>query len=149
MKNDFFALYEALIDGVKCTEPVRNTLLGERWALVETETAAGMAMFTDGRSIEPMFPTMEGLPLCKAAEAVRSWNYEEICSRDYRVVLPYECYSYDSASGTYTELSLTDSGVRYLYKNALKLKVTGIIRANKDSVTTILNGSVGYTSSLT
>lgn len=77
MKNDFFALYEALIDGVKCTEPVRNTLLGERWALVETETAAGMAMFTDGRSIEPMFPTMEGLPLCKAAEAVRSWNFEE------------------------------------------------------------------------
>ena len=70
MKNDFFALYEALIDGVKCTEPVRNTLLGERWALVETETAAGMAMFTDGRSIEPMFPTMEDLPLCKAAEAV-------------------------------------------------------------------------------
>ena len=39
MKNDFFALYEALIDGVKCTEPVRNTLLGERWALVETEAA--------------------------------------------------------------------------------------------------------------
>ena len=77
MKNDFFALYEALIDGVKCTEPVRNTLLGERWALVETEAAAGMAMFTDGRSIEPMFPTMEGLPLCKAAEAVRSWNFEE------------------------------------------------------------------------
>jgi putative ABC transport system permease protein len=85
----------------------------------------------------------------KLDESRRSWSYEEICSRDYRVVLPYECYSYDSETGTYTDLSLTDSGVRYLYKNALKLKVTGIIRADKDAVTTILNGAVGYTSALT
>ena len=85
----------------------------------------------------------------KLDESRRSWSYEEICSRDYRVVLPYECYSYDADSGTYTDLSLTDSGVRYLYKNALKLKVTGIIRADKDAVTTIMNGAVGYTSALT
>ena len=77
MKSEFFSLYDALIAGVKSSERIEDARLGERWALTETASHSGMAMFTAGRSIEPMFPTMEGLPLCEAAGAVKSWNMEE------------------------------------------------------------------------
>ena len=77
MKHDFFALYDALIDGVRSEEHITDARLGERWALVETASASGMAMFTSGSSIEPMFPSMKDLPLCEAAKACKSWNLEE------------------------------------------------------------------------
>ncbi len=47
MKHDFFALYDALIAGVKSADPIEYALLGERWALIETASASGMAMFTE------------------------------------------------------------------------------------------------------
>ena len=77
MKNDFFALYDALIEGVDSGDAIRYARAGERWALVETKTASGMAMFTDGHSIPPMFSTLEGLSLSAVANAVKSWNLEE------------------------------------------------------------------------
>ncbi|MCQ2428317.1 MAG: ABC transporter ATP-binding protein/permease [Clostridia bacterium] len=76
------------------------------------------------------------------------WSYKDICARDYRVIFPFECYTYDEASGSYKDLRETEAGVKYLYTNALKLRVSGIIRANKDAVTTIMSAPVGYTSKL-
>ncbi|MBQ7474113.1 MAG: DUF364 domain-containing protein [Oscillospiraceae bacterium] len=77
MKKDFFALYDMLCDGVMAEEPVKETVLGERWALVETAVSSGIAMFTAGNSIEPLCPTMEGKSLREAARCVKSWNMEE------------------------------------------------------------------------
>ena len=77
MRSDFFALYDALISGVESSEKVEYSRLGERWALVETKESSGMAMFTAGHSIEPVFSQIEGLPLKDAASAVKSWNLEE------------------------------------------------------------------------
>ncbi len=77
MKHDFFALYDALIAEVDSRERIEYAGVGERWALVETASSSGMAMFTEGRSVAPLFPELRGLPLCRAAEAVKSWNLEE------------------------------------------------------------------------
>ena len=60
------------------------------------------------------------------------WSYEEICSKEYRTILNSDCYSYDEKSGLYVDLRETDAGIRYLYDNALKLKVSGIIKPKKD-----------------
>lgn len=79
----------------------------------------------------------------------RSWSYEEICSRDYRVVLNADCYSLDEKTGIYTDLRETETGIKYLYDNGIDLKVTGIIRPNEDAVSTMLTGSIGYTTKLT
>ena len=78
-----------------------------------------------------------------------SWSYEEICSREYRVVLPGDCYTLDESTGTYTDMRQTDAGMRYLYDNGLDLKVSGIIRPNEEAVSTMLTGTIGYTSKLT
>ncbi len=77
------------------------------------------------------------------------WTYEEICARDYRTILNADCYSYDEATGLYTDLRETEAGLRYLYDNGLTLKVTGIVRPKEDADTRMLTGSICYTSELT
>ncbi|MCD7841289.1 MAG: ABC transporter permease, partial [Lachnospiraceae bacterium] len=78
-----------------------------------------------------------------------SWSYEEICDREYRVILDCDAYSYDSATGTYIDLRETESGLQYLYDNALSLKVVGVIRANADATSAMLDNGIAYTSALT
>ena len=77
------------------------------------------------------------------------WSYEEICDMEFRVVLNSDCYKLDESTGTYADLRSTDAGLRYLYDNGVSLKVSGIIRPREDSLSTMLSGSIGYTSRLT
>lgn len=77
------------------------------------------------------------------------WSYEEICGMDFRTILNSDCYKLDESTGLYTDLRDTDAGLRYLYDNGISLKVSGIIRPKEDSVSTMLSGSIGYTSKLT
>ena len=78
-----------------------------------------------------------------------SWSYEEICDMDYRVVLGSDCYTYDESSGLYIDLRETSAGLKYLYDNGIKLRVSGIIKPNEDATAAMLNGSICYTSELT
>ena len=78
-----------------------------------------------------------------------SWTYEEICASEYRVILNSDCFSYDESTGLYTDLRETEAGLRFLYDNAMTLRVTGIIRPNEDAQATMLSGSIAYTSGLT
>ena len=77
------------------------------------------------------------------------WSYEEICDMEFRTVLNSDCFSYDENTGLYNDLRETDAGLQYLYDNGLTLKVSGIIKPNEDSETTMLTGSIGYTKDLT
>ncbi|MGN0585396.1 MAG: ATP-binding cassette domain-containing protein [Ruminococcus sp.] len=79
----------------------------------------------------------------------KSWSYEELCEMDFRTVLNSDCYSYDEKTGTYTDLRESDAGVKYIYDNGLPLKVTGIIKPNENSSSTMLSGAIGYTYGLT
>lgn len=79
----------------------------------------------------------------------QKWSYEEICNREFRVILNSECYGYNESTGTYTDLRKTDAGLRYLYDNGLKLKVSGIIRPSDDAQSAMLTGSIAYTNKLT
>ncbi len=79
----------------------------------------------------------------------KKWSYEEICAREFRVILNSDCYTLDEKSGLYTDLRETAAGLKYLYDNGINLKVTGIIRPNEEAVSTMLSGAIGYTKSLT
>ena len=78
-----------------------------------------------------------------------SWSYADVCTREYKVILNSDCYVYDELSGLYKDLRETDAGLRYLYDNALTLRVTGIIRPGEDASSTMLSGAIAYTSRLT
>ena len=79
----------------------------------------------------------------------QKWSYEEICGMEFRTILNSDCYVLDESTGLYTDLRKTSAGLKYLYDNGTALKVSGIIRPNEDAVSTMLTGSIGYTSKLT
>ncbi len=79
----------------------------------------------------------------------KSWTYEEICAMEFRTILNSDCYTYDENRGLYTDLRETEAGLKYLYDNGINLKVSGIIRPSEDVETTMLSGSIAYTSELT
>ncbi len=79
----------------------------------------------------------------------KKWSYQEIYAMDFHVILNSDCYVYDETTGLYKDLRESDAGIRYLYDNGLTLKITGIIRPNKDATASMLSGSIGYTSMLT
>jgi len=84
--------------------------------------------------------------------AAGSWTYEELCNMQYKLILPSEAYRYDSASGTYVDMSATDSGLELLYNSTdvgTPLKVVGIARPNEEATSTMVTGAIGYTSALT
>lgn len=75
---DFFSLYEGIIDAVPRGLRVTETCRGERWAMSFNGKSAAVAMFTPGSSIPPLFPQgMNGLEVRRAAEGIKSWNFEE------------------------------------------------------------------------
>ena len=79
----------------------------------------------------------------------QSWTYQEICSRDYRVVFNSDCYSYDELTGLYTDMRENETGLSYLYDNGINLKVTGIIKPSEDATSAMLTGAIAYTKGLT
>lgn len=79
----------------------------------------------------------------------QKWSYEEICDMEFKIILNSACYALDDATGLYVDLRETDAGLKYLYDQGISLKVSGIIRPNENAVSTMLSGSIGYTSELT
>ncbi len=79
----------------------------------------------------------------------QSWSYEEICGKECRVILNSNCYNYLPDLNIWTDLRNSETGLNILYNNALKLKITGIIKPNKNATTNMLSGSIGYISDLT
>ncbi len=79
----------------------------------------------------------------------RSWSYEEICARKFRLILDADRYQIDKESGEVTDISENDTGMRFLYDNGIELKITGILRPDKDAASKMMTGSIGYTAALT
>lgn len=80
---------------------------------------------------------------------VQKWSYEEICDMDFRTIPSSDCYTYDEATGTYTDLRNTDAGLKYLYDNGLTLHVVGIAKPSENSIASANRSYIGYTSKLT
>ena len=77
--DDFWKIYDALLQGLPEDVRVSRTAAGEIWTLAETdEGGVGLAMTTEGNTVPPMAPGgIEGLPLRAAAETAKSWNLAE------------------------------------------------------------------------
>ncbi|MBQ9080098.1 MAG: ABC transporter ATP-binding protein/permease [Clostridia bacterium] len=80
---------------------------------------------------------------------VKSWSFEEICGLTLKYIPTVDLYGHDAITDTYTDLSATETGLSYLYNGAEELKIVGIIRGSKNAVSTMMSGSICYTSALT
>ena len=88
---------------------------------------------------------IEGRPMEEST--VKKWTYDEICSRTYRTVLPYNCYVLPEGSNQFVDIS--DFNIDLVYSNGIDLKVKGIIRENPKAESHMLTGAIGYTYKLT
>ena len=70
--------YDLLFNGLDDGLRVREIVHGVSWtAAVLSDGRTGVAMHTAGETAPRLFPSLEGLPLKLAAQAVMSWNMEE------------------------------------------------------------------------
>ena len=77
------------------------------------------------------------------------WSYEELCAREFKLILNSDCYVKDEGTGTYIDLRDTDAGLRFLYNNGVDLEISGIVRPKDDAISPMLRGTIGYTYKLT
>lgn len=76
--DNFFDLYDLLIDGIDTAETVTRTFMGQCWTAVETEKSFGMAMTTPVDTAPRMYEKdFIGMPLAELAKATKSWNLRE------------------------------------------------------------------------
>ena len=94
----------------------------------------------------------ENMDALMSAEAMdttlESWSYEDVCKLSFRYIFAADKYQYDEESGSYTDLSEEELGLRTLYNNGLEVRIVGVIRQNEDAVSANMTGAVGYTHAL-
>ena len=162
-----YKVWEEMLPG-KDGEPI-NDLLKQQYDVIygnwpqayneivlivnDNNEVSDLVLFSLGlKTVEEMKDTiMATMGQGKADTTVDSWSYEDICAREFRMVLSSDLYQ-KNADGTYTDLSASDTGLDYLYRNeerSVPLKVVGILRPNDNAVASMMSGSIGYTTLLT
>ena len=120
----------------------------------ENNEISDLVMYAMGLKTENEMETAMQAAMDEKQVAVNesSWSYTELCGRTFKLILPCEIYRYDKALGVYTDLSTTDAGMDYLYHAdgiGTTLKISGIVRKNPNAASSMMSGSIGYTSLLT
>ena len=80
--------------------------------------------------------------------AEKKWSYEEISQKTFKLVLPSSCYQ-ETADNGIKDLRESDAGMKYVYDKGIDIKISGIVRPNEDTISSSMNGSIGYTHALT
>ena len=77
-----------------------------------------------------------------------SWSYEDICKQDF-YLLP-ACDTYEkNEKGTFDSIAEDKAELKSRLQDAVKLKITGIIRPKEDAASASLSAPLGYTKALT
>ncbi len=79
----------------------------------------------------------------------KHWSYRELCEKEFKTILPYDCYEYSSELGIWIDSRENPIRLNALYDNAYTLKIKGIIRPNPESENHMIKGAIGYTYKLT
>ena len=78
-----------------------------------------------------------------------SIGYDELCEKTFRLLTDSDYYADNNGDGIWEYVGDNDALMSMKLKNALELKITGVIRPNDEAVATALTGTFGYTAKLT
>ncbi|MDO4454711.1 MAG: ABC transporter ATP-binding protein/permease [Eubacteriales bacterium] len=76
------------------------------------------------------------------------WTYEELCAQKFYMISECDYYQ-KQENGTYQDVSADPQKLVALVENGVELKVSGIVRLNKEADTMFLTQPIGYTKALT
>ena len=106
--------------------------------------------FKDSRRLpELISAAMEGEEISDVGQ--EAWTFEEVCGKEFKLILPAEMWQYQAETGSYTDMTQTESGMDYLYHAdsvGTPLHIVGVIRPKEDATATMLTGTLGYTAAL-
>ncbi len=77
-----------------------------------------------------------------------SYTFEELLTMTFKLVLPPDYYK-EEADGSWSDIREDIDEMRRVVDGSTTLKLVGILRPNKDAVSTSMRGSIGYTKALT
>ena len=78
----------------------------------------------------------------------QKWSYEDICSKEFYLI-PDSATYIKNGNGLYSSIKDDMTKMEGLLDNAVKLKITGVVRPNNDDTSTLINRNIGYTKALT
>lgn len=81
-------------------------------------------------------------------EATVYFNYSDIDGREFYLVTAADCYS-ENENGTFSLIENSEMNEEKLLKNAVKLKISGVVRPNGENESVDISTAVAYTSLLT
>jgi len=80
----------------------------------------------------------------------KSYDYDDIIGRSYKLVLPTDCYKYDEVADAWNYMGDDKDFMSKVIDKSMDVKITGIIRVREDAMSTSIRaGSIAYTNSLT
>ena len=78
----------------------------------------------------------------------KSWNYEDICNKEFYMIP--ECATYiANGDGTFKSIKEDTAEMEKLMNNAIKLKITGVVRPQENAKNASISTALGYTRALT
>ena len=78
----------------------------------------------------------------------KSWNYEDICNKEFYMIPESDTYI-SNGNGTFKSIKEDTTEMEKLINNAIKLKITGVVRPKEDAKGALISTSLGYTRALT
>ncbi|MBR6580187.1 MAG: ABC transporter ATP-binding protein/permease [Ruminococcus sp.] len=80
------------------------------------------------------------------------WTLDEVMNKKFKMILPFENYQYDAATGNVANLSETETGMDLLFTSddiGTEVKIVGFIRPNEDTKNAMISSYMAYTAELT
>lgn len=80
------------------------------------------------------------------------WSLDEVMNKKFKMILPFENYQYDAATGNVANLSETETGMDLLFTSddiGTEVKIVGFIRPNEDTKNAMISSYMAYTAELT
>ena len=74
-----------------------------------------------------------------------SYTYDDLLNLQYKLVLPTDLYTKE---GNYYKEIILEEDLKEVVSNGIPLKIVGIIRAEEETTSASINGSIGYNSKL-
>ncbi|WP_297712481.1 ABC transporter ATP-binding protein/permease [Clostridium sp.] len=78
----------------------------------------------------------------------KSWNYEDICNKEFYII-PESATYISNGNGTFKSIKEDTTEMEKLMNNAVKLKITGVVRPKEDAKNALISTALGYTRALT
>ena len=100
--------------------------------------------FRDNKELSEMINAIfRGEGISKLNEPL-TLTYDELMSRDLRVILPFNLYKYNDKYEVYEDMSEDTDYMKLEFNKAIKLKIVGIVSAKSSSTSGSMNSGIIY-----